>query len=119
DNDRLQRGMVRLYALFKDAPILGSLIDPRAAGGDLVEADYHELRPLLEMALAQETKDHTAHEMAVTAHGLAKAAEILASQFTLVATNVPYLKYGKQDSVLKEFCERTYQKAKADLATVF
>ena len=37
--------------------------------------------------LAQETKDDIAHEMAVTARGLAKAAEILAGQFTLVATN--------------------------------
>ena len=39
--------------------------------------------------------------MAVTARGLAKAAEILAGQFTLVATNVPYLGRGKQDEVLK------------------
>jgi hypothetical protein len=30
--------MARLHALFKDAPVLGSLINPRAAGGDLVEA---------------------------------------------------------------------------------
>ena len=71
DNDRLQRGMARLYTLFKDAAVLGSLIDPRAAGGDLLEADYHELHPLLEKALAQESKDDTANEMAVTASGLA------------------------------------------------
>ena len=102
DNDRLQRGMARLYALFKDAPVLGSLINPRAGGGDLLEAEFHELQPLLEKALAQETKDDTAHEMAVTARGLAKAAEILAGQFTLVATNVPYLGRAKQDEVLKE-----------------
>ena len=57
----------------------------------MLVAAFHELQPLLEKSLAQETKDDTAHEMAVTARGLAKAAEILASQFTLVATNVPYL----------------------------
>ncbi len=34
-------------------PILGSLIDPRAIGGDLLEADFHELQPLLEQALAR------------------------------------------------------------------
>ena len=83
--------MERLYRLFKDAAVLGSLINPRAGEGDLLEAAFHELQPLLEKALAQETKDDTAHEMAVTARGLAKAAEILAGQFTLVATNVPYL----------------------------
>ncbi len=118
-NDRLQRGMERLYALFKDAPVLGSLINPRATGGDLIEADFHELQPLLEKALAQEAKDDTAHEMAVTARGLAKAAEILAGQFTLVATNVPYLGRAKQDVVLMDYCERVHPEAKADLATCF
>ena len=119
DNDRLQRGMERLYRLFKDAPVLGSLINPRAAGGDLLEADFHELQPLLEKALAQETKDDTAHEMAVTACGLVKAAEILAGQFTLVVTNVPYLGSGKQDDTLKNYCERIHSAGKTDLATSF
>ena len=80
--------------------MLGSLINPRAGEGDLLVAAFHELQPLLEKALAQETKDDTAHEMAVTARGLAKAAEILAGQFTLVATNVPYLGRGGQDEPL-------------------
>jgi hypothetical protein len=119
DSDRLQRGMVRLYALFKDAPVLGSLINPRTSGGDLVEADFHEIQPLLEKALAQETKDATAQEIAVTARGLAKASEILAGQFTLVATNVPYLGRGNQDEVLMAYCERAHPEAKADLATCF
>jgi hypothetical protein len=48
DSDRLQRGMARLYTLFKDAPTLGSLVNPCATGGDLVEADFDELQPLLE-----------------------------------------------------------------------
>jgi hypothetical protein len=85
----------------------------------LLVAAFHELQPLLEKALAQETKHDTAHEMAVTAQGLAKAAEILAGQFTLVATNVPYLGRGKQCDVLKNYCERLYPEAKADLATCF
>ncbi len=119
DSDRLQRGMVRLHTLFKDAPVLGSLINPRATEGDLVEADFHELQPLLEKALAQETKDDTAHEMVVTARGLAKAAEILAGQFTLVATNVPFLGRRKQDHTLATFCENSYPLSKADLATCF
>jgi hypothetical protein len=88
--------------------VLGSLINPRVGEGDLLEAGFHELQPLLEMALAQETTDDTAHEMAVTAHGLAKAAEILARQFTLVATNVPYLGRGKHDDGLKDYCKRIH-----------
>src|SRR5580704_12239647 len=37
-DDRVRRGMTRLYGLFKDAPVLGSLINPRAQGGNLIEA---------------------------------------------------------------------------------
>lgn len=118
-DDRIQRGMARLYALFKDAPVLGSLIDPRTSGGDLVEAEFHELQPLLEVALQREAKDETVRELAVAAQGMAKAAEILVGQFTLVATNVPYLGSGKQDDVLKNYCEHVHSEAKADLATCF
>jgi hypothetical protein len=118
-NQKLQRGMERVYRLFQKAAVLGSLINPRAGGGDLLEAAFHELQPLLEKALAQEGRDDAAHEMAVTARGLAKAAEILAAQFTLVATNVPYLGRGKQEARIREHCERVYPESKADLATCF
>ena len=119
ENERLRNGMERLYQLFKDAPVLGSLINPRATEGDLLVAAFHELQPLLERALAKETKDDTAHEMAVTARGLAKAAETLAGKFTLVATNVPYLIKRKQCPELRAFCESYAKDASADLATVF
>jgi len=118
-DEKLENGMVSLYKLFENAPVLGSLINPRAGQSDLLEAGFHELQPLLERALVAETKDDTAHEMAVTARGLAKAAEILAGQFTLVATNVPYLGRNKQDDTLASYCERVHQKGKADLATCF
>ena len=129
DNQKLRRGMERLYRLFKNAPVLGSLINPRAVGGDLVEAAFHELQPLLEKALAQDSglrkgSDLSAEalaktEIAVTARGLAKAAEILASQFTLLATNVPYLGRGDQPNELKDFCAKFYPDAKTELATAF
>ncbi len=119
DDQKLQRGMERLHALFRNSPVLGSLINPRAGERDLLEATFNVIQPLLEKALAQESKDDSTHEMAVAARGLAKAAEILAGQFTLVATNVPYLGRGKQDTVLQEYCERVHPEAKADLATCF
>jgi hypothetical protein len=118
-DSKLRNGMDRLYGLFENAPVLGSLVNPRAGEGDLLQAAFHDLQPLLEKALAQETKDDTAHEMAVTARGLARAAEILAGQFTLVATNVPYLGRGKQDEVLRDYCEQVHPEAKSDLATCF
>jgi hypothetical protein len=118
-NEKLENGMAQLYQLFENAPVLGSLINPRVREGDLLVAAFHELQPLLEKALAKEIKDDTSHEMAVTARGLAKAAEILAGQFTLVATNVPYIGQKKQNSILKNFCERAHPEAKGDLATCF
>jgi len=116
-NDRLRVGMSHLYTLFKDGPVLGSLINPRAVG-DLLEAEFHELQPLLEDVLAHQTND-TAHELVVIARGVAKAAEILARQFTLIATNVPYLGRGSQEDALKEYSEDAHPDAKADLATCF
>jgi hypothetical protein len=118
DSEKLQRGMQRLYQLFRQAPALGSLISPRALGGDLLVAEFHDLQPLVERALEREKADD-AYEMAVTAQGVTKAAEILASQFTLIATNVPYLGRGNQDDILRDFIERHYPSGKADLATAF
>jgi hypothetical protein len=111
--------MARLYRLFQNAPVLGSLINPRAGKTDLLVAAFHDLQPLLEKALAQEAGNDTAQEMAVTERGLAKAAEILASRFTLVATNFPYLKRGNQDEVLKEFATFLDEHSHAELATTF
>jgi hypothetical protein len=119
NNQNLQRGMERLYRLFQKAATLGSLINPRAGEADLLIAAFHELQPLLDQALAREAKDDAAHEMAVTAQGLAKAAEILAGPVTLVATNVPYLTEKRQGDTLKQHIQRLFRDSKADLATAF
>jgi hypothetical protein len=111
DDQKLQRGMEKLHSLFKDAPTLGSLINPRTSERDLLVAAFKELRPLLDKALAL--------EIAVTARGLVKAADILARQFTLVSTNVPFLGIRKQSIVLTKFCAEAYELARHDLATVF
>jgi len=118
---RLQAAMGKMYDLFKDAPVLGSLINPRKQAGDLIEAEFHEIQPLLSKALAKEDvkKDENLAQMGLVAKGNAKAAEILAGQFTLVATNVPYLTRQSQCDILRDHCERIYPTAKADLATCF
>ena len=46
DNEKLQNGMERLYRLFQKAAVLGSLINPRAGEGDLLEAGFSQLQPL-------------------------------------------------------------------------
>lgn len=115
-----------LHDNFKDAPVLGSLMNPaksKAAG--LVS--WQELAEALDKALANDEVNATqtneqqeaVHENAVVAQGMAKAAKLLASQYQWVITNVPYLKSGKQNDSLKDFCERAYYVARADLATAF
>ncbi|MFZ4789533.1 MAG: Eco57I restriction-modification methylase domain-containing protein [Candidatus Competibacteraceae bacterium] len=119
DHSGMRFSMGALYDLFQKAPVLGSLIDPRKDKATNYASSFRELQPLLEQALADERADDAAHELAVIAQGIAKAAELLAAQFTLVMTNVPYLARGKQDNVLKAYCEQVHANAKADLATCF
>ncbi len=112
-------GMEQLYDLFSQAPVLGSLINPKRLGGDLFATGFRELQSLLEQATRQEEIDEARHELATTAQGIAKAAEILSAQFVLVATNVPYLGRAKQNPALMAYCERVHPEARADLATSF
>lgn len=115
-----------LHDNFKDAPVLGSLMNPaksKAAG--LVS--WQELSEALDKALAndeaeaaQTNEQHEAVlENAVVAQGMAKAAKLLASQYQWVITNVPYLARGKQDDTLRDFIEQHYPAGKNDLATAF
>ena len=119
DNQKLRNGMERLHRLFQKADVLGSLISPRAVEANLLVAEFDELQPLLELAFAQKGKDENTDEIAVTARGLAKAAEILADTFHLVITNVPYLARGKQCQLLRDYCKEHYPDSKTDLATCF
>ena len=53
--------------IFEQAPELGSLIDPKALKGNLLVADFAELQPLLEQALAREPENVEDAERAVAA----------------------------------------------------
>jgi hypothetical protein len=67
--------------------------------------DFGKAGPLLEQVLAKErtVDDPVAAIFGEAAKGVARAAELLARQYILVATNVPYLTRGKQGERLKEF----------------
>jgi hypothetical protein len=119
-----------MYQTFQDAPVLGSLINPRRSKAAQI-AQWSELQQLLGEALSQEQTnlqseagvEASAHtnrlEAGIVAQGLAKAAELLSGQYTWVITNVPYLARGKQNDTLKDYCEAYYPAGKNDLATVF
>ena len=119
-----------MYQTFKDAPVLGSLINPRRSKAAQI-AQWSELQQLLGEALTQDQANQQNQadgevsaltnrlEAGIVAQGLAKAAELLAGQYTWVITNVPYLARGKQHDTLKDYCETYYPEGKNDLATVF
>jgi hypothetical protein len=118
-NDKLRNGMNRLYDIFQQAPHLGSLIDPSMEKGNLYEAGFAELQPLLAKALATRTGDAELTAVGVAAQGITRAADLLAKRYSLVITNVPYLGRGKQDEPLTEYLGTHYSLGKADLATAF
>ncbi len=112
-------GLRNVHELFSDAPTLGSLIDPNRLRSDMFIADFETLEPYLDAALKAEKADEDAHERAVAAAGIVEAAKLLAQEYALVATNVPYLGHDKKCPVLKEYCAKFHTAAKADLATCF
>ncbi len=119
EDGRARQTMKKLYALFRQAPTLGSLIDPTRFGRELFAADFSEISPLLQKALAAEQPGDEQRELAVAAQGLLASARILADQFNLVVTNVPYLGRGKQDEALAKYSGDAFPDAKTDLATCF
>lgn len=119
-DSRLEAGMTALYDTFRDAPILGSLIDPsRSVAEDMLTAGFEEVAPLLGRALREHAGDEEWEETTIAALGLADAARLLSGHYHLVVTNVPYLTRGKQNERLRKFAETHYPKAKNDLANVF
>ncbi|MBI1292834.1 hypothetical protein GC173_16590 [bacterium] len=116
---KLEFAMDQLYGLFRNAPTLGSLIDPGRQFQEFVSLD--EATGLLAEALSKEKShlDFDTAERGVAAQGLADAARLLAGRYTLVITNVPYLARGKQDETLKDYIETHHDRAKADIATAF
>jgi len=120
DDTNLRHALEELYKQFKDAPVLGSLINPKASlgKGSLYELKWEEVGALLTKALAGEKDDEKA-EMSVVARGEAKTAGLLTQPYDYVVTNVPYLSHGKQSQILASYCETAYYDARHDLANVF
>jgi hypothetical protein len=106
-----------MHDTFRDAPVLGSLLNPAKSAASKLVA-WEELSGLLNQALKQEQTDEL-REASVIAHGLAKAAVLLSNRYSWVVTNVPYLARGKQTDRLRDFCDQYYESGKTDLATVF
>ena len=65
-DSRLEAGMTALYDAFRDAPVLGSLIDPtRSIPEDMLTAGFDEMQPLLEKALREHAGEEEWKETAI------------------------------------------------------
>ncbi|MGI5922598.1 MAG: Eco57I restriction-modification methylase domain-containing protein [Lentisphaeria bacterium] len=106
-----------MHDIFKNAPVLGSLLNPAHSPMPL-DIHWRDIQPLLQQALKQEHSEAQL-EIAIVAQGLAKAASLLAGSYHWIITNVPYLARGKHCECLRDFCEKYYPTAKNELATVF
>jgi len=118
DMVRMENGMAMLYDHFQMAPELGSLLDPTTIKADLHTASFEQLQPVLKKAL-ENGSDKDLLERGVMAAGIAKAGYLLSKKYTLHITNVPYLSRGKQDKIMYDYCQRNFNEAKGDMATVF
>ncbi len=123
DDVNLRMTLERHYQLFRNAPDLGSLINPNDVPlqDRMFSADYTLVEPLLARALAKEhaNQDPVSAVFGAAAEGVARAVRLLAGTYTLVATNVPYLQRSKQGEALKQFCDKHHPNAKRNIATAF
>lgn len=117
-NTNLRIALEELYKQFKDAPMLGSLINPEASLGKglLFELKWEDVGPLLTKALAGE-KDDEMTEMGVVAQGTTKVASLLGLKYSLLMTNFPFVGTRKQDPSLRDYCDKNHPNAKHDLST--
>ncbi|WP_447063892.1 Eco57I restriction-modification methylase domain-containing protein [Vibrio alginolyticus] len=98
---------------FKDAPTLGSLIDPT------ITLNGGQIPPWELLKEAFYKRQDTSSDSKALAHGLDKAASVLSGSYHFIVTNPPYLGRGKQSLSLQTFCEKHYPNSKAELAYVF
>lgn len=112
----------RLHNVFAHADTLGSLIDPvRAAEqAGLDSVDWHMVAPLVDQALSQERGPQSADPAAAVfgeaAAGIARAADLLAGEYSLVVTNPPFLGRNRQSGLMAEYLAAEYPDSSMDLA---
>ncbi|MGX9461284.1 Eco57I restriction-modification methylase domain-containing protein [Shewanella sp. A14] len=111
-DEALTEAITWMQNTFKDAPTLGSLIDPTKALKDGQTPPWELLQRTME------SKSDATSEVKATSQGLAKAAQLLSTKYDLALTNPPYLGDRKQNDILKHHSEMQFSIAKNELANV-
>jgi len=118
DKHNLRIALDWMYDVFRDAPILGSLLNPAKTDAAKI-VSWDELSEAISKGLGKQNGDEERREAGTVAYGLARAATLLSRKYHWVITNVPYLSTGRMGRTLRSFCDKTCNDGKHDLATVF
>ncbi|MDR2353607.1 MAG: N-6 DNA methylase [Deltaproteobacteria bacterium] len=119
-NSDLTVALKAVFETFKDAPMLGSLINPTAStNANLIS--WNKIKDDLKKELNREQKEERDErkEALLVAHELSKAANFLASKYHLVITNSHFLSSQKETKRLKKYFKDNYSEAYPNLATIF
>ena len=83
------------------------------------DVEWDEIAPVLQKAVEAEAGDPATAVLGAAATGIARAANYLSRNYTLVVTNVPFLSFNRQADDLKRYIEKYHRHARHDLAAVF
>lgn len=119
ENQDIKLHLEVIYNVFKNANVLGSLINPKIHfdRDSLFEKEWGNIHKIVENHFNKNADKHNG--LGVIAKGIEKAFSIINDKYDLVITNVPYLLRGKQSKILKEYADKNYPDSKNDLATIF
>ncbi|HEX2945042.1 MAG TPA: DNA methyltransferase, partial [Clostridia bacterium] len=108
-----------LYNLFQDAPVLGSLLNPRNSfeENSIFANEWFRVSRVLQSKL--DKKKNEGDGLEIVAQGMEKAFQLLSNKYNWVITNVPYLTMAKQNSKLLAFCSKYEPESRYDLSTSF
>lgn len=109
----LGRALGALHDQFEQAPLLGSLMEVGAQ--DLLDIDLRQRGTAALARLLDGEPEQV--EGAVAARGMLSAAALLARRYCLLATNVPFLGKGRQQTPLAVHITKHMPDGSADLAT--
>lgn len=117
----VESALGRLHSLFSNADTLGSLIDVARATEEagLESVEWGDVAPALQDALAlgkHRPVDAPTAIVGAAVVDIARAADYLAREYTLVATNVPYLSRQKMSNELYRFVSQHHAQYSGDLA---
>lgn len=105
---------------FNEASVLGSLVDVKSAlkSDSLFKIEWESVANVLDLSVSTKSSDEYV-ETVISAHGVIETAAMLASDYHLIATNVPFRQADDLSDVLIKHIKTYYPQSKSDLATVF